>query len=42
MNNPLIIAMKGLRRRRRAFGGGAGGVTGFNASLGLFGATRGD
>jgi hypothetical protein len=32
---------KGLRRRRRTFGGGAGGATGLRASLGLFGATRG-
>jgi hypothetical protein len=36
------MPMKGLRRRRRAFGGGAGGATGFSASLGLFGATRGE
>ncbi|WP_244448648.1 hypothetical protein [Bosea sp. LC85] len=42
MNNPLSIPMKGLRLLRRTFGGGAGGATGFNASLGLFGATRGE
>jgi hypothetical protein len=41
VNNPLSIERKGLRRRRRTLGGGAGGDTGLRASLGLFGATRG-
>jgi uncharacterized membrane protein affecting hemolysin expression len=36
------MATKGLRRRRRVFGGGAGAATGLRASLGLLGATRGD
>jgi hypothetical protein len=36
------MPMNGLRRLRRVFGGGAGGATGFSASLGLLGATRGD
>jgi hypothetical protein len=35
------MAINGERRRRRTFGGGDGGATGFNASFGLLGATRG-
>jgi hypothetical protein len=41
VKRPLSIDRNGLRRRRRAFGGGAGGATGLRASLGLLGATRG-